>query len=245
MQVAIHQPHYLPWLRYIEKIAASDLFILLDDVDYTKNGWQNRNKIKCADGWMYLTVPVSASLHQPICEVKITDGGWSEKHLRSLQTNYGRAPYFDDHLPFFCDIYGRQWESLHELNETILSYCLGERDIRTPILRSSELKVKGVATERLVNLCGTVNATRYYSGAYAAEVYLEASKFAEAGIELVFQEWHCPEYSQQFPKAGFIPDLSFVDLLMNEGSNSLNVLTKGSQSLQRSRLSDRDIVSGH
>lgn len=229
MQVAIHQPHYLPWLRYMEKIASSDLFIMLDDVDFTKNGWQNRNKIKCADGWMYLTVPVTATLHQPIHTVKIVDNGWHEKHLRSLQTYYGRAPYFDDHIRFFKEMYCRKWDSLTELNLEILSYCLSRMDIRTPVLRSSELKVEGVATERLVNLCRLVKATSYYSGAYAAEVYLDAALFEKAGIDLVFQHWCCPEYSQQFPKAGFVSDLSIVDLLFNEGPKSLEIIQRGAR----------------
>src|SRR5207253_745951 len=91
MRVAIHQSHYLPWLPYVQKIAACDLFILLDDIAYTKNGWQNRNKIKSADGWMYVTAPVHAALNQPICEVRLPLGNWREKHLRALQSNYSRA----------------------------------------------------------------------------------------------------------------------------------------------------------
>src|SRR5580692_10572558 len=98
MRVGIHQPHYFPWLRYLQKIAACDLFILLDDVDYTKNGWQNRNKIKCATGWQYVTVPVSASLGQPISEVRIAADAWAAKHLRTLQTNYSRAPYYSRYI---------------------------------------------------------------------------------------------------------------------------------------------------
>ena len=80
MRVGIHQPHYQPWLRYFQKIAASDVFILLDDVDYTKNGWQNRNKIKGPDGWLYLTVPVSSSLGMLIKDVPIANTSWASSH---------------------------------------------------------------------------------------------------------------------------------------------------------------------
>jgi hypothetical protein len=228
MLAAIHQPHYLPWLRYVEKIATSDIFILLDDVAYTKNGWQNRNKIKCATGWMYLTVPISASFNQPIKDVPLGAGNWGEKHLRSLQMNYGRAPYFEEHFPFFCDLYCRPWALLHDVNSEILSYCLDRMGIRTPILRSSELSVPGVSTERLIHLCRAIGATEYYSGEYAVHAYLDPSLFEKAGIRLRFQQWKCPEYLQQFPKMGFMPDMSIVDLLFNEGPNSLNILQQAS-----------------
>src|SRR5436190_10333101 len=96
MLIAIHQPHYLPWLRYFEKIARSDIFIVLDDVQYEKNGFQNRNKIKTGQGWMYLTVPVRKPTQRPLVEIEIDNGiGWREKHRRALEMNYCKAPYFE------------------------------------------------------------------------------------------------------------------------------------------------------
>src|SRR3990170_6236967 len=98
MLAAIHQLHYLSWLRYLEKVARADVFVVLDDVQYTKNGFQNRTKIKQASGWMYLTVPVRAHAGQHLREVECAPvPGWRERHWGALQSNYGRAPYFGQH----------------------------------------------------------------------------------------------------------------------------------------------------
>lgn len=227
MRVGIHQPHYVPWLRYLQKIAASDVFIVLDDVAYTKNGWQNRNKIKCATGWTYLTVPVQAGLNQPIREVAIAPGDWACKHLRTLESNYRRAPFYDRYVGMFTDLYSQQWKLLRDLNDAMLCCYLKELGIETRIVRSSDLNVDGAATERLVNLCRAVGGTSYLSGEYAVHAYLDAGLFERAGIDLEFQRWSCPEYAQQFPKMGFIPDLSIVDLLFNIGPESMDLLRRG------------------
>lgn len=230
MRVGIHQPHYLPWLRYLQKIAASDVFILLDDVDYTKNGWQNRNKIKCATGWIYLTVPVKSSLGQPISDVQIAPGDWAAKHLRAIEMNYSRAPYFDTYIRSFADIYKTPWNSLRDLNQTMLEFYLTVLGITTRIVRSSDLAVHEVSTDRLISLCRAVGGTSYFTGEYAVDAYLDTGAFERAGIGLEFQKWHCPEYQQLFPKAGFVPDLSIPDLLFNVGPGALDLLLIGGDS---------------
>jgi hypothetical protein len=230
MRVAIHQPHYLPWLRYVEKIASSDLFILLDDVAFTTRGWQNRNKIKGPNGWMYLTVPVTAKWNEPINEVGIAHedwGNWGEKHLRALEANYSRAPYFKAHMPWLQEIYCRKWTRLGELDDAYLRCLLDQMGVHTPVVNSSDLNVGGVGTTRLLNLCKAVGAASYYSGAYAANAYMDTAMFEEAGIGLELQHWRCPEYRQQFPKAGFVPDMAIVDLLFNEGPDALDILRSG------------------
>jgi len=230
MLISIHQPHYLPWLPYIHKIASSHLFILLDDAAYTKNGWQNRNKIKNANGWQYLTVPVRASLNQPIHTVEIAQAGWGAHHFAALTANYAKAPFFAEHAPFFQECLHRPWQRLADLNEAILRYVLAALGIHIEVVSSSRLNVPGSATQRLVDLCRAVGATGYLSGRYAADTYLEPDLFHRAGIELYLQEWHCPVYRQQFPKVPFIPDLSIVDLLFNEGPRSLEILRSGGSS---------------
>ncbi|MGC8667773.1 MAG: WbqC family protein [Chthonomonadales bacterium] len=227
MIVSIHQPHYLPWLPYVHKVALADLFILLDDAAYTKNGWQNRNKIKNANGWQYLTVPVRASLNQPIHTVEIAQPGWGSAHSAALKANYSKAPYYAQHAAFFEECFTRPWHRLADLNEAVLRYILEAVGIRVEIVRSSTLNVPGCATQRLVDLCRAVGATAYLSGRYAAQTYLEPHMFQDAGIELYLQEWHCPVYRQQFPKVPFLPDLSIVDLLFNEGPRSLQILQSG------------------
>ncbi len=227
MRVGIHQPHYMPWLRYLQKIAASDVFILLDDVDYTKNGWQNRNKIKGANGWMYLSVPVNASLGILIRDVRIAPGDWAVKHLRALEVNYSRAPYFEQYIGSFSDLYRTSWTHLGELNQAMMDFYMSALGIKTRVVRSSDLNVTEVSTDRLISLCNAVGGTSYYTGEYAVNAYLDTDAFKRAGIGLEFQKWHCPEYKQLYPKAGFIPDLSIPDLLFNLGPASLDLLIAG------------------
>jgi len=230
MIAAIHQPHYLPWLRYLEKIARADVFVVLDDVQYTKNGFQNRNKIKHVSGWMYLTVPVKYRPGQRLGEVEIaSDKKWSARHWHALQSNYGRAPYFGEHAEALADIYQRAWTHLDPLNWELLRYLCSALGIGTRLVRSSELDVHGDGTARLIRICRALGAERYYSGSCAADAYLDAAAMEAAGISVVLQDWSCPTYKQRFPQVGFIPDLSVVDLLLNEGPRSLEIVLSGAE----------------
>ncbi len=221
--VGIHQLHYLPWLRYLEKIARCDVFIALDDIQYNKNGWQNRNKIKTPHGAGLLTVPVLNRFAQRLDEVLIDNAQpWRRKHLRTIEQCYAAAPYFVDHIGFVRDTYSREWQHLNDLNAHMLDYFVAALGIETRIVRSSELSVPGEATERLVNLVRAVGGDTYYSGAYALEVYLDKALLDAAGIDLLLQEWKAPRYAQRY--GDFIPDLAVLDLLMNCGPESRGIL---------------------
>ncbi|MDZ4861717.1 MAG: WbqC family protein [Candidatus Hydrogenedentes bacterium] len=223
MVCAIHQLHYLPWLRYFDKIERSDVFIVLDNIQYNKNGWQNRNKIKTSTGETLLTVPVCAPLGSRLDEVRIDDTQpWRRKHWATLQQNYRRAPYFGRHETFLQSIYSREWQRLNDVNRVMLEYFASEMDIETPIVYSSELDVPGAGTERLVNLLQAVGAKTYYSGAYALEEYLDIDQITDRGILLQLQDWHAPVYQQLHGE--FVPELSVIDLILNCGPASRNVL---------------------
>jgi hypothetical protein len=228
MICGIHQPHYLPWLRYLEKIARSDIFVLLDDAQFNKNGWQNRNKIKCPTGWCYLSVPIRHCMGQTLDEVLIADDRrWKWKHLRSVDAYYRKASHFQQYFPALETIYGKDWDRLVSLDLEMLSFFLRALGIHTPIRLSSALQVPGKGTERLRDLCLAVGADRYLSGAYAGERYLDVECLKAAGIRTVFQQWKCPAYPQLFPETGFVPDLSILDLLLNHGERSLTILLEG------------------
>lgn len=219
----IHQPHYLPWLRYFEKMARPDVFIVLDNIQYNKNGWQNRNRIKTAAGATLLTVPILEKYQQPLHEVRIDNTApWRKKHWRTIEQAYRKAPFFDAYAAFLADTYARPWEFLNDLNRHLLDFFVQALGITTRIVCASELNVPGEATERLVNLVRAVGGGTYYSGAYALDVYLDAAAMERAGIALKLQEWHAPVYAQLH--GPFIPDLSVLDLLMNCGPRSLAVL---------------------
>lgn len=232
MLVGIHQLHHLPWLRYLHKIATCDTFVVLDNIQFNKNGWQNRNKIKTERGEAFLSVPVLHRWAQHLDQVRI-DGKqpWRRKHWGSLSNAYQRAPYFKDHEAFFRKVYEREWEKLNDLNFEILLYLVEALGIRTKIIRGSELDLRGEATERLVGICKELGASAYLTGAYAVGVYLDRGPFEREGIEVVLQSYECPAYPQLFPALGFLPELSIVDLLFNCGPKSLEVLLqkKGAQ----------------
>jgi WbqC-like protein len=225
MLVSIHQPHYLPWLRYFDKIARSDLFIVLDDVQYTKNGFQNRNKIKTAQGWTYLTVPIQKPTQRSILEIEIDNRTtWRDKHRRTLEMSYRKAPYFERYWPEWAALYEREWTHLAMLNRAMLMLLLRHLELRTPVVFSSDLPAQDQATERLAALCRAVGGDSYLSGRYAVEAYLDPAVLEAAGIRLAFQEWQAPTYGQLYPAAGFVPDLAIVDLLFNTGPCAREIL---------------------
>lgn len=224
MLCAIHQLHYLPWLRYFHKIAVADVFVVLDDIQFNKNGWQNRNKIKTKDEWMYLTIPVHYSLDLKINEIKIDNSiNWQKKHLQSIKTNYSKAPFFKNYLPQIEKFYFKSYEFLFEICWEMLNFFLKVLNIKTKIILNSHLNIEDIATDRLINICKKVSATSYLSGEYATEVYLDVEKFKKENIEIFLQKWEAPAYNQLY-KNNFIKDLSIIDLLFNEGDNALPIL---------------------
>ena len=223
MLVGIHQLHYLPWLRYFDKIAKSDVFVVLDNIQYNKNGWQNRNKIKSPAGLLLLTVPVLEKFGQDLDEVRVNNAApWRKKHWRSISQCYAKAPFLRDHADFLEATYAREWEFLNDLNRHMLRYFIDKLGIRTRIVYASELNEPGTATERLVNLISAVGGDGYYSGSYGLDAYLDRGMLERAGIRLELQQWRAPVYPQLY--GAFTPDLSILDLMLNCGPDALRIL---------------------
>lgn len=220
MVVGIHQLHYLPWLRYVEKIVHSDVFVVLDNIQFNKNGWQNRNRLKTAAGETLLTVPVRAHAGQTLDQVRIHNGvNWKRKHWRTLEQSYRKAGHFPDIAPFLEDVYTRDWEYLNDLNRYMLDHFLKILGVTTRVVYASELGAPGAATERLVNIIKAVGGDTYYTGAYALDTYLDRGELERSGIKLRVQHWTPPVYPQLH--GDFVSDLSIVDLLMNCGDRAL------------------------
>ena len=219
LTVTIHQPHYLPWVGYVDKVDRADCFVILDTVQFSKNGWQNRNRIKTAAGPQWLTVPVHRRAGRPLAEVTV-DGhaGWGRKHRHALEVNYEGAPFFARHRGFFEALYGRAWDRLLDLNLEAFAYLAAALGLRTPSILASSLGVPGTATERLVAICRALGADTYLAGA-GGHGYLDRRLFEEAGIAVCVQDFACPRYPQRFGE--FVADLSAVDLLFNCGDESL------------------------
>ena len=167
---------------------------------------------------------------QLLTDVKIAyHQWWGEKHIQSLKTCYGKAPFFPHYRTFFEELYSVTWESLNQLNEQMLRFFISNFGITTRIVRSGELKLKKTngdirGTDRLILLAKELGADAYLAGACGMEAYLDVRKIEEAGIQVLVQTWKCPNYRQQFPEIGFYEDLSIVDLMFNERPNSFNIL---------------------
>jgi hypothetical protein len=223
--VSGHQPNYLPWSGYLDKIMRCDDFVIHDVAQFEKQGYFHRNRIKTASGPQWLTVPVSLDnyLERPLHDIEIRrDLPWRRTHLRGIQTAYGRAPFFARYHEFFAALYDRDWTHLVELNLYIIRFALAELGIPTRIHLVSELSgITGKKSDFVLSLCQRLGATHYLVGGMGRD-YLHADRFARAGIEIIDQDYHCPTYEQRF--GAFVPDLSFVDLLMNHGPASGDLL---------------------
>lgn len=206
----------------------ADLFCFLDNVQYKKNEWQNRNRIKTAQGWQWLTVPVQYRFPEKINEVTISGRiDWQRKHLQAIYTNYGKASYFNRYIDFFEKIYNTTWEYLSDLNMYLIDgLCdlLGMGKIRT--IRSSEMDLREDPTDRLIDICLQVGADTYLAGA-AGSGYMDMKRFEEKGITVRFQAFEHPKYPQLF--GDFVSHLSVMDLLMNCGPDSLSIIREAQE----------------
>ena len=227
-KVAIHQPQYIPWTAYFDKILQSDIFIFLDDVQFQKNGLQNRNQIKTPQGKAWLTLPVKHSFGQLINEVKIDSSQSKIKHLRSLEMNYARAPYFSEVYEMVSSILEEEDNSISHISIKLIEKILCYLEYKGEIVLSSDFSIQSKASNLILDLCVAVEAEQYLSG-LGGQDYLVKSDFERGGIEVKFQQFSLPEYKQCFPKAGFIPDLSILDLLFNEGVGSKDIIKSGIQ----------------
>ena len=200
MIVAAHQPAYLPWLGYFDKLARSDVFVFLDDVQFEKNSFTNRNRIKTPQGPIWLTVPVRTKGHtdSTMLETRIDDTqGWRDKHLKSIFFNYKKAPRFEQCYPKLEALYREPDELLSELCLRHLSFWLRELGMEKTVVRSSTLPLESRKSELVLDLCRHFNANCYLSGALGRD-YLDVESFRAQGIEVKFQDYkHDPAAEKQ------------------------------------------------
>ncbi|MFN3428762.1 MAG: WbqC family protein [Candidatus Sericytochromatia bacterium] len=219
--VAVIQSNYLPWKGYFDIIRDVDTFVFYDDVQYTTEDWRNRNRIKGHQGPQWLTVPVGAhARHQLIDEVELSAGKWATNHWKTLQQYYGRAPHFKRYAEFFQHAYlERRWTRLSELNQFLITAIARDfLGLNTTFRHSRELAPEGARLDRLIDLLGKAEATRYVSGP-SAKRYIDPACFEAAGIDLVYKDYAgYPIYPQ--PHGPFEHAVSIVDLLFNVGPES-------------------------
>ncbi|HVG11275.1 MAG TPA: WbqC family protein [Thermoanaerobaculia bacterium] len=219
-RVAILQSSYVPWKGYFDIIGSVDEFILYDDVQYSKNDWRNRNRIKTPAGTAWMTIPVrqTGRFGQPIREVEIGDPRWAAKHWKSIQTHYARAPWFPELAPVLAGLYESASAEplLSRVNEKFLRAICEILGIGTHITRSADYQLRGDRVDRLIGLCQQAGAAEYLSGP-AARSYLDEDRFADKGIAVRWMDYSgYPEHRQLFSPP-FIHEVSILDLLLNEG----------------------------
>ena len=217
--LSVHQPQYIPWLGYLDKIKNSDIFVYLDNCQYKHREFQNRNRILTKNGELWLAVPalVKGKRDQSIKEVKINnDSDWQKEHWRSISLAYSKAPGFTRHVEFFDGIYtNKKWTFLLDLNVAIIEYLLKQFEIKTPIKFESALNTSQTSTERIIEICKKTESDIYLSGS-GAKAYMDEKRLSDEGIELRYQQFEHPVYKQFNNKSEFMPYMSSLDYLFNK-----------------------------
>ena len=219
MKVGVIQSNYIPWRGYFDLIDDVELFVFYDDVQYTKNDWRNRNRIKTAVGVQWLTVPVlHAHSAQLISETRLEETHpWRRKHLRSIEQSYRTAPHFDSYFPAFAALLQQPYTNLAELNHALIRWLMAQLGITTPIRHSHEYPLVGKRGNRLLDLLGQTGATHYLSGP-SANAYLDTAEFGRHGIQVEYKTYDYADYPQLW--GNFVGNVTALDLLFNVGSEA-------------------------
>ncbi len=222
MIVTVHQPEHLPWLGFFDKMRQADIMVLLDTTQFVKQDFQNRNRIKTAQGAKWLSVPVyrTGRSDQDILDVEIcNERSWRHRHWGLIERSYAKAPCFDAHRDFFRELYAEPWTRLVDLNLAIIEYLAAQLGMPGRVLRASELGIhERGGTKINLAISQKLGAQAYLSGRYGRD-YLDEAPFDAAGIQVLYQDFQHPVYPQLWGE--FVPQLSTIDLLFNCGAESL------------------------
>ena len=226
MIVSVHQPNYLPYLGFFDKMMKADIFVIYDDAQFSKGDYHHRNKIRIHNGWKWLTVPVEKK-RVPINEIRIKNEvthlkgiEWTDVHLRIINDNYENSTYYGDYLKKIKNIYEKKFDMLFDLNLSLIMLLKKAFNINTKIEFSSKLIDSGkvnpesMSSERLLEIVEAVGGDIYLSG-HMGRDYLNNSLFKENRINIEFQDYKHPFYEQQY--SDFIPNMSAIDALFNVG----------------------------
>ena len=218
MKLSIHQSQYIPWPAYFKKIALSDKFIILDDVQFQKNGVQNRNKLRNKNGEFWLTIPVKGSLGDSIKDKEIAHDKWKKKHFQSMSQSYSKSPFWDSLKDEIAALYSQETTKLNDINIFFIKFIISKLEIDTEIIISSNEDFSGKKSDLILNICSKFNASKYLSGTGAKD-YLDIDSFKKKGIIVEFMESLPAIYTQIHGE--FMPGLSIIDMMMNTSSEEI------------------------
>ncbi|WP_367343968.1 WbqC family protein [Methanomethylovorans sp.] len=219
MIIAIHQPNYLPYLGFFDKMRKSDVFVIYDDAQFTKSDYHHRNKIRIFNSWKWLTVPVIKN-RVPLNEIiinntfKIKNKPWHESHFLEIHNNYAKSAFFWQYSDEVKEIYANKYDKLIDLNMELILFLKSAFDIKTPFVFSSELGFDSTSTDKLIDIIKELDGGTYLSGIGGLK-YLEMEKFKNNNIHVEVQNFKHPVYNQCYK--GFVSDLAAIDLLFNCG----------------------------
>ncbi|WP_340817870.1 WbqC family protein [Methanolobus sp. WCC4] len=220
MIIAVHQPNYLPYLGFFDKMEKADIFVIYDNAQFSKEDYHHRNRVRIFNGWKWLTVPVEKK-RIPINQIMVVNSSstkeenkWNHKHLRVISDNYKNAPFYEDYIDAFYKIYEKEYCSLCELNMDLILLLKEAFDIGTEILYTSDLGQLSSSSQGLVEIVQKVDGDTYLSG-QGGKNYLDISLFKDKGIKVDFQNYVHPIYKQCYE--GFVPYMSAIDALFNTG----------------------------
>ena len=227
MILTAHQPTYLPWLGLFHKIALADVFCYFDIAQYQTKDYNNRNRIKTHRGEIWLSVPVESKGHfaKSVGDIRVVPNGWQRKHFKSIQLSYQKATYFREYIDGLeAILLGQSFETLAALNLQMLRFLMDCLKLRTPIVQASDYAFEGTKSDLVLDMCLQLNAHCYVFGAQGRN-YADAEAFRARGVEPYFQDYRHPVYRQLHGE--FLPYMSVIDLLFNEGARSCEILLGG------------------
>jgi len=223
MIVSIHQTQYIPWIPYFSKINQSDLFVLLNDVQYQKNGLQNRNYILTQNGTTRLTLSVKGRFGDKINQMLLNDNRELAKHWKTIELAYGKAPYFYELQPVLGNLFNTKYFLMEEFCSDLILCICDYIGIRTKIIKSSLIEKNGEKSDLVLSICKKLNASTYISGSGGMD-YLNQQSFTDSDIALKLLEYKFVQYCQVNNKSEFVKELSVLDLIFNVGRDSINFL---------------------
>ena len=217
MVISIHQPDYISYLGYFYKMSKADIFVYLDDCQFSNNNMHHWNRIKTPQGEQRLKIPVEQHLGDAICQVRTRDAlRWKEKHLKAVEMNYKKARFFDAVFPLWKELLTKCYGNLADMNITINTEIGKAFGFKTKFLRSSDMEIKTLKEERVIEIVKLLEGDTYLSG-LGAKAYETEEHFTKCGIRLLYTDFSIFEYPQLWPKAGFLPYMSILDYIFNCG----------------------------